>query len=188
MEKEFEALLEKFYRGETDRDEELTLAGYCNRESLPEQFESDRNLFQSLAAAAPEIPAGLEQRMGVLVDSLENAEKSEENMKIPGKRVLIRRDFILRMAGLVASLLIIATTGYWAYFRQNGSESLLTETFENPEQAQKAVLEALQLFADNFSKGTRSMEQVDKQMDATFSILRETLGQDLVRVKDSDKQ
>ena len=109
-------------------------------------------------------------------------------MKIPGKRVLIRRDFILRMAGLVASLLIIATTGYWAYFRQNGSESLLTETFENPEQAQKAVLEALQLFADNFSKGTRSMEQVDKQMDATFSILRETLGQDLVRVKDSDKQ
>ncbi len=197
MEKDIEALLEKFYRGETDRDEEQLLAGYFKREPLPEQFEADRNLFQSLTQTASEIPEGLEQRMGELIDSLENTERSETSEKsensekrvnAPEKRVIIRRDFRLQIAGLVASLLIVVGIGIWTYFGRDSKEPLLADTFENPEEAREATLEALQLFADNFSKGTRSMEQVERQMDATFGILREVLGQDVAPANDSDKQ
>ena len=197
MEKEYEALLDKFYRGETDRDEELILAGYLNREQVPEPFEHDRRLFQLLETAIPEMPEGLEQRMGALIDSLEHAEQGEnprlsvnrpQNESVPVKRVVTRRYFALQIAGLVASLLLIATIGYRVYFGKSDSEPLLADTFENPEEAQQATLEALQLFADNFSKGTRSVEQVDRQVGETFGILREALGQEVVRTEEQESQ
>ena len=173
MEKEFESLLEKFYRGETDRREEQLLIGYFNRESLPARFEADRELFQLLSSAAPEMPKGLESQMGHLIDKMERAEISAKTTE---KGSLIRRNFRLRIAGLVASLLIVATIGFWTYFSGSDNESLLTDTFENPEQAEAATLEALQLFANNFSKGTRTVEHADRQVDKAFSLLRETVG------------
>ena len=173
MEKEFESLLEKFYRGETDRREEQLLIGYFNRESLPARFEADRELFQLLSSAAPEMPKSLESQMGHLIDKMERAEISAKTTE---KGSLIRRNFRLRIAGLVASLLIVATIGFWTYFSGSDNESLLTDTFENPEQAEAATLEALQLFANNFSKGTRTVEHADRQVDKAFSLLRETVG------------
>lgn len=173
MEKEFESLLEKFYRGDTDRREEQLLAGYFNRQLLPAQYEADRELFQSLSSAALEMPKDLEQRMGNLIDKMEMAEISGKTV---AKSTLIRRNFRLQIAGLVASLLIIATIGFWTYFSGNDNESLLTDTFENPTQAEAATLEALQLFANNFSKGTRTVEHADRQVDKAFSLLRETVG------------
>ena len=173
MEKEFESLLEKFYRGDTDRREEQLLAGYFNRQLLPAQYEADRELFQSLSSAALEMPKDLEQRMGNLIDKMERAEISGKTTE---KGTLIRRNFRLRIAGLVASLLIVATIGFWTYFSGSGNQSLLTDTFENPEQAEAATLEALQLFANNFSKGTRTVEHADRQVDKAFSLLRETVG------------
>ena len=173
MEKEFESLLEKFYRGDTDRREEQLLAGYLNSESLPARFEADRELYRLLSSVAPEIPKGLESKMGHLIDRMERAEISGKTTE---KGTLIRRNFKLRIAGLVASLLIVATIGFWTYFSGSGNQSLLTDTFENPEQAEAATLEALQLFANNFSKGTRTVEHADRQVDKAFSLLRETVG------------
>jgi len=181
MEKEFESLLEKFYRGDTDRREEQLLAGYFNRKSLPTQYEADRELFQSLSSAAPEMPKGLEQRMGNLIDRMEMAEMSGKKVT---KSTLIRRNFRLQIAGLVASLLIVATIGFWAYIGGNDNESLLADTFESPEQAEVATLEALQLFANNFSKGTRTVEHADRQVDKAFSLLRETVGQGVLSGED----
>ena len=192
MEKAFETLLEKFYRGETDRDEEQLLADFFSRERLPEQFEADRNLFHSLAAATPEMSEGLEQRMSELIDSLEHAEQSgkplravklQQNESLQGKRVVTRRYFRLQIAGLVASLLIVAGIGIWTYFGGDSKESLLADTFDNPAEAQEATLEALQLFADNFSKGTHTVEQVDQQVGETFGIVREVLGQEVNRIE-----
>ena len=176
MEKEFESLLEKFYRGDTDRREEQLLAGYFNRQLLPAQYEADRELFQSLSSAAPEMPKDLEQRMGNLIDKMEMAEISGKTV---AKSTLIRRNFRLQIAGLVASLLIIATIGFWTYFSGNDNESLLTDTFENPTQAEAATLEALQFFASNFSKGTRTVEHADQKVDKAFGILREAVGQEV---------
>lgn len=173
MEKEFEFLLEKFYHGETDRREEQLLIGYFNRESLPARFEADRKLFQLLSSAAPEMPTSLESQMGHLIDKMERAEISAKTTE---KGSLIRRNFRLRIAGLVASLLIVTTIGFWTYFSGSDNESLLTDTFEKPEQAEAATLEALQLFANNFSKGTRTVEYADRQVDKAFSLLRETVG------------
>lgn len=174
MENEFEALLDKFYRGDTTLEEEQLLASFFSRNVLPEQWEADKNLFESLHVAATEMPEGLEQRMSQLIDSLEEREKSGKKI---GIRSVFRRDFRLQIAGLVASLLVLATIGFWSYFNRHESEPLLVDTFENPEQAREATLEALQLFADNFSKGTHTVEQVDRQVDRAFGILRETLGQ-----------
>ncbi|QRX62869.1 hypothetical protein JS578_08155 [Dysgonomonadaceae bacterium zrk40] len=173
MEKEFESLLEKFYRGETDRREEQLLSGYLNNESLPARFEADRELYRLLSSTAPEMPKGLESKMGHLVDRMERAEISGKTTE---KGTLIRRNLKLRIAGMVASLLIVATIGFWTYFSGSDNESLLADTFENPEQAEAATLEALQLFANNFSKGTRTVEHADRQVDKAFSLLRETVG------------
>ncbi|HOO95214.1 MAG TPA: hypothetical protein PLH60_04220 [Proteiniphilum sp.] len=181
MEKEFESLLEKFYRGETDCREEQLLAGYLNSESLPARFEADRELFQLLSSAAPEMPKGLESQMGHLIDRMEMAELSGKRTE---KGTLIRRNFKLRIAGLVASLMFLATIGFWTYFSESDNKSLLTDTFENPEQAEAATLEALQLFANNFSKGTRTVEHADRQVDKAFGILRETVGQGLTIIED----
>lgn len=173
MEKEFESLLEKFYRGETDRQEEQLLAGYFNNKSLSARFDADRELYQLLSSAAPEMPKGLESQMGHLIDRMEMAEMSGKTTE---KGTLIRRNFSLRIAGLVASLLFLATIGFWTYYSGSDNESLLTDTFENPAQAEAATLEALQLFASNFSKGTRTVEHADRQVDKAFGILRETVG------------
>ncbi len=53
MEKEFESLLEKFYRGETDCREEQLLAGYLNSESLPARFSKLTGAVSLLSSAAP---------------------------------------------------------------------------------------------------------------------------------------
>ena len=174
IEKEFESLLEKFYRGETDCREEHLLAGYLSSESLPARFEADRELYRLLSSAAPEIPKGLEHQMDHLIDRME---KAEMRGKITAKDTLIRRNFSLRIAGMIASLLIVATIVFWTYFSGSDNESLLNDTFENPEQAEAATMEALQLFANNFSKGTRTVEHADRQVDKAFSLLRETVEQ-----------
>ncbi len=106
------------------------------------------------------MPKGLESQMGHLIDRMEMAELSGKRTE---KGTLIRRNFKLRIAGLVASLMFLATIGFWTYFSESDNKSLLTDTFENPEQAEAATLEAPA--ANNFSKGTRTVEHADRQVD-----------------------
>ena len=163
-------LLQKFYRGETDLEEERYLSEYFRQSPLPSDSDHDREVFHALTRYTAEVPSGLKQRMGSLVDSLEQEEKTSANR--PVHKVLHRR-----VIGLVASLLVVAGLALWTYFRDDGNSPVLADTYDSPQRAHDAALNALQLFSQNFSRGTQSVVKADKQIVATLEIINQSLNE-----------
>ena len=168
--KDINKLLQKFYRGETDLEEERYLSEYFRQSPLPSDMDHDREVFLTLSRYSAEVPSGLKQKMGSLIDSLEQEERA--TAPHPVKRVLPRR-----IIGLVASLLLVAAIGLRIHFSEASHSALLADTYDSPQQAHDAALSALQLFSQNFSKGTQSVGKVDRQIVATLEIINQSFNE-----------
>ena len=133
-----------------------------------------QEVFLALSRDTGEVPSGLKQRMDTLIDTLEQEEKTTANR--PVKKELSRR-FI----GLVASIMLVAGLALWTYFRDDGNSPALADTYDCPQQAHAAALNALQLFSQNFSRGTQSVGKVDKQIEATLEFINQSLNESPVK-------
>ena len=172
--KDINKLLHKFYRGETDLEEERYLSEYFRQSPLSSDSDHDSEVFHALSRYSGEVPSGLNHKMDTLIDTLEQEEKEKE--KTSARRPVMK---VLpgRVIGLVASIMLVAGLARWAYFRDDGNSPVLADTYDNPQQAHDAALNALQLFSQNFSKGTQSVGKVDKQIEATLEIINQSLNE-----------
>lgn len=170
---DIDKLLIKFYKGDTDGKEEEFLVNYFTHDNLPVSRDKDRNVFLALSSFETEVPSGLEQKMASLIDSLEQEEK-----KTAKNRVKI--EFRKRVIGIAASVILVVGIGFWYQYQNNSNRSTLTETFENPQESQEAVIAALRLFSLNFSKGTETIEKADSQIDKTLRIVNQVFNDEPV--------
>lgn len=176
MQNKIEILIDRFYKGETDSKEEELLVNYFTQEPGSLQGDADRNVIQLLSSAKISVPSGLESKIASMIDRWEVQEK---------KRVMDRNriEFRKRIIGVAASVLLVIGIGFWYQYRNVENQSGLKETFDTPQESQEAVMEALQLFSQNFSKGTGAMEKADEQVDKTLKIIDQLLNEDVVNTE-----
>lgn len=171
MQNKIETLIDRFYKGETNSEEEVLLIHYFTQDQDLSQEIADRDLFQALSAMKTTVPQGLEQKLSFMIDEWE---AQEEGVK---KQFALRRtiEFRRQIIGIAASVLLVIGVGFWYQYQQEGNQNGLEDTYTNPQQSQEAVLKALQLFSQNFSKGTGVLEKADQKVDRTMKIVDQVL-------------
>ncbi len=161
------SLLTKFYNGEISPKEESAFMDFFRQENLSVEWEKDRELVLALSTFEPEIPADLERKMEIFIDSIEKSESitQKNNPKIR----------IWKYAGIAASVLLIIGIGFRDQSQKTNDAYLLTDTYKTSEQAQEATMQALQLFSQHFSKGVEPLQKAEKRIEETQEIVQRVL-------------
>ncbi|MDR1518217.1 MAG: hypothetical protein LBS52_09065 [Dysgonamonadaceae bacterium] len=160
-------LLVKFYNGETSREEEARLSAFFRQENLPAELADDRNLFLSLSECGQEPLSGLEGRIDSFIARLAEEESA-------GERRARKTRLWGRATGIAASLLLVVAIGFWRYSGHE-KDTVLADTYQSPEEARKATLQALQLFSQHFSEGMKPVEKANTELKKTQEIIDHTL-------------
>lgn len=179
MQNKVDILIDRFYKGETNSKEEELLLSYLTQEPGSLLSDADRNVIQALSSARVSVPPELEPKMASMIDRWEVQETQEKKRAAYRNKIEFRK----RIVGIAASVLLVMGIGFWFQYQNVGNQSGLKETFDTPQESQEAVVEALQLFSRNFSKGTSAMEKADEQVDKTLKIIDQLLDE-----KDTDTQ
>ena len=166
IEQQIYELLEKFYKGETSLDEEKRLAVFFQSEDLPQSLETDRKVFLSLTNEQVPVPDELEQKISSLIDLLEIENKSN-------KATLSKR-LVIPLIAIAASVLLVFGIGIFVTQKHPHSE-VLADTYQNPDEAYRATIDALQLFSENFSKGMQPIEKANAEIEKTQKIIQQTI-------------
>ena len=163
-EKDIRLLLEKFYDGTTTAMEEAVLKEYFDSvESLPEDLEADRAVFQTLDEAEDEVmdlievPESLTAELSAMIDA-------------ETERTVIKNSFRrqwLRIAGVAACVCVAVTLGMFVFKSNNGIDSSLERVMLEhayiPETEEAAIAEAsraLMLMSEKLSMADARMENV----------------------------
>ena len=129
-------LLDKFYRGETSREEELLLRQELNSRSSSNQWEGDRQLLNLLQMEAVEVPGDLEQQMGRFINSMEKSETSSKRKRF---QYVLPKISSLKTVAIAASLLLVASIALYSIFSKDKSTPVPVDTYDNPEDAHRAT-------------------------------------------------
>lgn len=185
------ALLDKFYRGETDLEEEKSLRDYFTSEDVAGEFMPDRELFLSFEKGGDSIrvPGDLNQKIIASIDRAEH------------QAVRTRRISLFSMSGLAAGLLVVIAV-YLFFIRTDQNPrvaaSELTDTYDNPMDAYMEAKKTLAYVSAKLNEGTNDLNYVKDINKATGPIQSlskinkgtkelSLLGQ-LQRVRDLDRQ
>jgi hypothetical protein len=170
---DIDILIARFYRGETDEDEEKLLVQYFNSENSNVSCKTDSTVLLSLTAEEAEVSSDLENKMSLLIDSWEESDKNKT-------KHIATIEFRKRILSTAATILLVVSIGFWYQYHSSGS-SARVNYFEDPQESQELVVEALRLFSNNFSKGTQTIEKADNRVDNTFRILEKVLNENSVQ-------
>jgi hypothetical protein len=149
---EISRLLEKYYRGETSVEEELSLRIFFEGVDIPGEFEAEKAIFRfySESAAVPEPSSGFEANILFAVDE-------EEKKRI---RSIFRQKARV-ISGIAAGLLLLIGS-YFIFSKVSEPE----DTFSNPEIAYAATVKILYDVSSQLNQGTAQLEKISKFGDA----------------------
>lgn len=164
-----EDLLLRYERGETGPTEEKELERFFTEETrIPPHLTHWCAYFRSLRAFRERevrVPEGLEDRLSILVDSLETCEKR----KAPHRRLRMR---LLRFAGSAAAVLLLVFAV--ATRPDKASRPTPEDTFATPEEAQAEVERVFRAFSKAIGQGVQEIKTVEKATyDMQKSIIRQ---------------
>jgi len=145
---EITRLLEKYYSGESTEEEELNLKTFFQSGNLPEEFETEKEIFSyySDAEQIPEPSSGFEERIIASIDDQENRESTDR----------VRRGLLTIMSAAATLLLLIGS--YFFIIRKSEPK----DTFSNPEIAYAETVKILYDVSSKINRGTEVLEQVRK--------------------------
>lgn len=154
-------LLEKYYSGETDVNEEKILEDYFMHDEVSAEFSVDKEVFCHLAEMKENdeitVPVGMEKRISDNIDMWEKQGKANK----PRYYTLYKY-----VSGIAAAVVILI--GISVFMSKNQDDSaVMKDTFDNPQEAYWATENALQLFAEAFNKGDA---QIEKARSVTISV------------------
>ncbi len=150
-------LLERYYQGDTNRDEERLLKEYFGQDDVPASLKAEQEMFRYLAHNArqtPPLPEGLEERLARNIDR-----RAAEEQRHRQPRTLRHPHLWRWAAGIAASLLLASAIGIRLYTQHH---ALAKDTFDEPQLAYVEARRALHLFNAAFEKGERQMEEARK--------------------------
>lgn len=154
-------LLEKYYSGETDVNEEKILEDYFMHDEVSAEFSVDKEVFCHLAEMKGNdeliVPEGMKKRISDNIDMWEKQSKANK----------LRYYTLYRyVSGIAAAVVILI--GISVFMSKNHDDSaVMQDTFDNPQEAYMATENALQLFAEAFNKGDA---QIEKARSVTKSV------------------
>lgn len=152
-------LLDKYYNGETNSNEEKILQDFFSKDDVPAEFVIDRDLFKHMASVKKDVSAGIPDDMKKRL-----SEKIDTWEKQDSRRKTIIRSFYKYTAGIVASVLLAVGIGLSVV---GSSSKGMEDTFDTPQEAYMATEDALRLFAEALKKGNAKME---KAKEVTVSV------------------
>lgn len=159
--------LEKFYRGDTTREEEKILSDYFAQADVPEKYAQDKKVFASLSDYEIGQSDTFEQRVETFVDSLQAPEVENYQPK--------RRTMWTKALSIAASLLIVLSIGFLANRYAENNRNTLADTYENPDEAYQATMDALAMFSEKYSEGMEPMKKADSHLQKTQEIINQTI-------------
>ncbi|HHT29094.1 MULTISPECIES: hypothetical protein [Petrimonas] len=158
-------LLEKFYQGDTSLEEEKVLTAFFLQDDIPDELLSDKRLFCALNSESVEVPEESARTIEMLIDSFGEAEPSIRKIRFFHARYW--------MAGVAASLALLF--GINEFQKQQRETALFSDTYNSPDEAYRATVAALQLFSENFSMGTESVEKANMHLEKAQEIINHSL-------------
>lgn len=180
---EINKLEKKFFEGNTTPKEEQLLMTHFPKDEKREDILSKDEIV---------IPEGLEERLSLKIDALEEAERKEHQTRsIP----------LYWLKGIAASLLILLSVGSYIWYNRPDSpissnnetainlvsDSLMTQPSEGVSQHSTAQItpdekeaceqaeKALRLLAVNLKKGLNSADLAQKKSDKVTEIIRKNV-------------
>ena len=141
-----EKLLKRYYNAQTSEQEEQMLKDFFFNEDVPPYLQAEKEMFLQLQAT--DVPEGMEERLGNLIDQWELSERKAQK-----KHRIFRLQWI---GSIAASLLLLIGLSWYMY------EPPRKDTCATPEEAFAHAEKALILFSETLNKGLRPIEEIEK--------------------------
>ncbi len=141
---EIEALLKRFYNGESSLEEEQRLREYFNLENVPDHLIAHQEQFRYYQNAKEE----RDSQKSIELDVAERIK--EENNSF---RYAKRRRLYYLVTGVAASILILIGVYFQFIARPNNTTYSMEDTYEDPEAAYAEAKKALLLVSEKFNAG-----------------------------------
>jgi len=147
--KRIKALLEKYYKGETSKEEEKILQKYFSEKDVADELEADKDIFlyqlhdQNVSEEIPDISDEIWESIHSQEDY-----KSKKNNKL----IYISLRIAAGIAILVASYFLVNNQA----FRSNGT--MMVDTYEDPELAYEQAKETLLYVSTMLNNGANHLE------------------------------
>ena len=130
-----EALLEKYFEGETSITEENVLKDYFSSSNVAEHLEQYRPLFGYFAEA--------------------------KNQKLTKQVPLVSKKRKVAWLSIAASIVVILGIGTYTYFDTNTvKQNRELGTYDDPEEALAATQKALAMLSDNVNVGIEGVQYI----------------------------
>lgn len=147
---EIEALLKRFYDGESSLDEEQRLRGYFNQEIIPDHLSSHQEQFRYYNFAREEkIPQS----------DLESDLIKRINQVNTGKTYGKRHRAFYFVTGIAASILIFIGIYFQFIADHNNTAYSMEDTYEDPEAAYAEAKKALLIVSEKFNAGVNDFNK-----------------------------
>jgi hypothetical protein len=150
--REIREVMNKYWRGESTLEEEKQLKNFFHGhpEVLPQELEQVRDLF-----------GFFEKESLVATDAISLPEKGRLKIKKP---LAHRERYLLKSYWEYAAIFLFLLASVLLFNPKNRNEksaaAMITDTYQNPQQAFDATQKALALLAANLNKGKDEMQKL----------------------------
>ena len=156
---ELDKLIEKYYQGLTDEEEEKSLFDKISSDKLPAEYSEDLAILMGLAGGNDDIPepdSGFEARIMEAIDRADS-----------GARVISLKRRIYSAVSVAATLLIVISS--YLLVRNNSQPS---DTFDDPVLAYNATIQVLSRVGETLNTGSDVISELSAISTAEDNLTR----------------
>ena len=178
-------LLEAFYNSDTTVEEETLLLNFFNDKNLNEQWHTKRDLFNVLYGSSDiKLPQELSKRLENVIDNFIDDTSHKSLIKIDhhierssykniSSQTKIRK--LIVSIGSVAAIALLCIGLFFVSNKPASTQTMVVDTFTNPEEAAIVAERALMLVSSKLNKGLYSLEKAKDGIDKSNELLNENL-------------
>lgn len=153
---EIKTLLEKYYKGETNLEEEGILIEYFSGKNIDSEFISDKEFFTFLIKER-ENQSSIEDLSELIWENIEEYENLNRHKSLKNKTLY--RITLAIAASLIIAMVSVSIFKYELFTRKNQIQ--FTDTYNNPELAYIEAKKALLFVSEKLNEGTNHIENLN---------------------------
>ena len=184
-------MLESFYEGNTNKEEEKILIAYFNSDNVADELKFERDTFLSIYEISEiDVPLSLETKINELINKLNDAEITNNN--ISNKSLLSntrKKNQIWSYISIAACLIILITGSIYLSVTTGERKVLESITLQPVAEISKTTREmsvedkeilvhaesAMLLVSQKLNKGMDQLTMASSNVDKTNKIINKTL-------------
>ena len=154
--KKIEILLDKYWQGESSREEENALRSYFNSDNVADHLKYVKPLFVVLQ----------QNRDRKLADSFDERLQQRMGAKEPYSFRSKKKRLVIKITKIAASLIMLLAVTYWFRVEYTVPDKAVHDpelgTFNDPHEAYRQVKASLELVSGKLNKGTDYMKTLSR--------------------------